>query len=185
MSALNRDKENDLESFSSGDSSGSNNGDDAGSSTAGSSAKEQEEEKIIELASRESTIVFRLRLLVFLVLLIAAVAVSLIVYFITYGAEEEESKTQYEGAAEKVLEAFDNIVDHKLAAVSSLGVALIAHGVDHIRTWPFVTLSSFQQRAATAREESGALYVQINPMVSESDRQEWEKFVVGEDSKWM
>jgi hypothetical protein len=184
MSAFDRDKEDDLESLSSGGSSGSINGDDAGSSSAGSSAKEQKEEKI-ELANRESTIVFRLRLLVFLVLLIAAVAVSLIVYYITYGAEEEESKTQYESAAEKVLEAFNNIVDHKLAAVSSLGVALIAHGVDHTRTWPFVTLSSFQQRAATAREESGALYVHINPMVSESDRQEWEEFVVGEDSNWM
>jgi hypothetical protein len=181
MSALDRDKEDDLESLS---SAGSNNGDDAGSSSAGSSAKEQEEEKI-ELANRESTIVFRLRLLVLLVLLLAAVAVSLIVYYITSGAEEEESRTQYEGAAEKVLEAFDNIVEHKLGAVSSLGVAFIAHGVDHTRTWPFVALSSFQQRAATAREASGALYVHINPMVSESDRQEWEKFVVGEDSNWM
>jgi hypothetical protein len=66
--------------------------------------------------------------------------------------------------------------------MSSLGVAAI---VDYTRTWPFVTLSSFQQRAATAKEESGALYVHINHMVSESDRKKWEEFVVGEDSNWM
>jgi Na+-transporting methylmalonyl-CoA/oxaloacetate decarboxylase gamma subunit len=184
MSALDRVPDDDLDSVSSGGSNGSYD-DDRGSSSGGSSSKEQEEEDKIELANRESTIVFRLRLLVFIVLLLAAVAVSLIVYYITSGAEEEESKSQYEAASEKVIEAFKEIVDHKLGAVSSLGVAAIAHGVDHTRNWPFVSLSSFQQRAATARAESGALYVHISPMVSESDREEWDEFVTGEDSNWM
>jgi len=138
-----------------------------------------------ELGRRETTNVLRLRLLVFLVLLMAAVAVSVIVYFITTGAEREEAESQFAGAAEKVLEAFLDIADAKLGAVSSLGVASIAHGVDHTRTWPNVTLSSFQQRSATARSQSDALYVHINPLVKEVDRAAWEDYVVSEDASWM
>ena len=91
-----------------------------------------------------------------------------------------------DGAAKKVLESFMDIVDSKLGAVTSMEVAIIAHGVDHVRTWPFVTLSSFQQRASTARKQSGALYVHINPMVTEDQKDEWEVFVLGKnDSYWM
>jgi hypothetical protein len=138
-----------------------------------------------ELGQQETNNVLRLRLIVFLVLLLAAVAVSVIVYFITTGAEREEADSQFAGAAEKVLEAFLDIVNSKLGAVSSVGVAAIAHGVDHTRTWPFVTLSSFQQRSATARSLSDALYVHINPIVEEEDRAAWEEFVISEDASWM
>jgi hypothetical protein len=172
-----------------GDSSDSDNDndhdhDDNGSSSTGSNAKEQEEEKIT-LAKNETIAVVRLRLCVFFVLLMAAIAVSVIVYYTTSTAETKESESQYEGAAEKVIQAFLDIVDSKLATVSSVGVTAIAYGIDQQRDWPFVTLSSFQQRAATVIEESGALYLDINPMVSESDRQEWEKYVVGNNSNWM
>lgn len=138
-----------------------------------------------ELAKEETNIVFRLRVLVFFVLFLAAVIVCVVVFLITSGSEDEEASTQYEAAAEKILETFVHIVDLKLVAVSSLGVATIAHGVDHTRTWPFVTLSSFQQRAATARSESGALYIHINHFVTDDDRKEWEEFVAGKERKWM
>jgi hypothetical protein len=187
MSAVDRDPVYDLESSLPGSGrSGSYIDNEQGSSSTdtGYGAVEQEEEKM-QLANRETVIVVRLRLLVFLVLLLASISVSAVVYYTANDAEETEAETQYDSAAERVIEAFIDIVDSKLATVSSLGVAAIAHGVDHTNAWPFVTLSRFQQRAATAREESGALYVHINPMVSESDRQEWEEFVVGEDSDWM
>jgi hypothetical protein len=83
------------------------------------------------------------------------------------------------------LDAFRNIVEQKLGAISAVGVATIAHGVDHARFWPFVTLSSFQQRCATARSLSDALFVSINPFVNESQRIEWEEYVVSNDSYWM
>lgn len=143
------------------------------------------EEKRVELAQNETAHVFRLRLAVFIVLFLAGLTVSIIVYFITDGSENEEAVVQYEGASEKIVEAFVGVAD-RFVAVSSLGVASIAHGVDHIRTWPFVTLSSFQERSAAARSDSGALYVQINPLVTAKDRNEWEHFVMGaEDRQWL
>jgi hypothetical protein len=137
------------------------------------------------LGQAETNAVFRLRLLVFLVMLLAAIAVSFTIYIITSKAEQDEFKSQFEGAASKVLETFDNVVQQKVSAISSLAVAIIAHGVDHSRDWPFVTLSSFQQRSSTARKLADALFVTISPIVSEENRKEWEDFVTKEDSYWM
>lgn len=58
--------------------------------------------------------------------------------------------------------------------------------MDHRRTWPFVTLSSFQQRSSTARSLSKALFVSINPFILHSEREEWEKYVHEDEAfYWM
>ncbi|CAB9511299.1 Receptor-type guanylate cyclase gcy [Seminavis robusta] len=155
---------------------------EANSSIGGSQSASTEK---LNLAKRETQAVFKLRLLVFVVLSLAAVAVSIIVFLVTKNAEKDEYRNQYDAAAQKVVESFIDIVNSKLQAVSSLGVAMIAHGVDHYRQWPFVTLSSFQQRTSTARAQSGALYVHVNPMVREADRKGWEEFVVTEENYWI
>ena len=141
----------------------------------------------LQLARKETNQVFRLRMLVFLVLLIAAVAVSLIVYKVMSSAEEDDFEQQFASAAEKIKTSFVDIVNVHMSAISSLGVAIIAHGRDHAtQTWPYVTLSSFQERATTAREQSGVLYVHINPEVKPSERAQWEIFAANSsDSVWM
>jgi hypothetical protein len=62
----------------------------------------REESGKLNLARKETTAVFRLRLLVFFVLLFAAVAVSVIVYYVTANAEQDEYFSQYEGKTERV-----------------------------------------------------------------------------------
>jgi len=118
-------------------------------------------------------------------MLVAAIAVSVVVYFITHGAQEDEFETMYAGAAEKIMEAFRGIMNQRFGAISSLGVATIAHGVDHFRPWPLTTLSSFQQRSSTAKDLSKALFLSLNPYVKEIDRSKWEEYVVSEDSYWI
>ena len=53
----------------------------------------------------------------------------------------------------------------KMEAAGSLVVAMVAHGVDHKREWPFIALSSFQQRSSTVRGLSGALFLGFLPKV--------------------
>jgi hypothetical protein len=122
---------------------------------------------------------------VMIILLLAAVGVSIAVFLITKSSETEEFENQYEGAAEEIVESFEGIIE-KVGTISSIGVEAISHGMDRpdVR-WPFITLSSFQQRLSTARILSGALYVTISPLVSDGERYEWEKYVVGEQSDWM
>jgi len=153
-------------------------------STNEKSSDKDDEERKIQLAKKESETILRLRLLVFIVLLLASIAVSLIVYYITSGALEDEFASQYQAAARKVTDAFMDIAESKMSALSSLGVAVIAHGVDHEQKWPFVTLSSFQQRASTARSQSDALDIEITPLVKEDNRSDWELFVK-ENTQWM
>lgn len=138
-----------------------------------------------QLAQKESRHVFVLRVVVMMVLFFAACGVSAVVFFITKKGVEDEFETQYEGTAEKILEAFQGVVKQKLGAISSVGVAIIAHGVDHLRSWPFVTLSSFQQRSSTARSLSNALFISVSPSVNETNREPWEKYVVSNDSYWI
>jgi len=171
------------EENSSATSEGNFDDPETGTSTSTQYDKDDEEKKI-QLAKKESETILRLRLLVFLVLLLASTAVSLVVYFITSDALEEELESQYQAAAKKVTDAFMDIADSKMSALASLGVAVIAHGVDHKQEWPFVTLSSFQQRASTARSQSGALDIELTPLVMEDKRTDWEMFVK-ENTEWV
>jgi hypothetical protein len=167
------------DSISGGSDSFLSDTEDGSKAIGGSSDAEKD-----QLAQKETRDVFLLRVLVVIVLLLAAVAVSIVVFFITRNAEVDEFETQYTALADTVLRAFEDIVTQKMGAISSVGVAAIAHGVDHSQSWPFLTLSSFQERSATARSLSGAVFVSLNPVVSDPQRAEWEKFLV-ENSGWI
>ena len=171
----------------SSDASESNNDSDSffSETEAGSRATEvSTEAERDQLAQKETRDVFRLRVLVVIVLLLAAVAISIVIYIITRNAEVDEFETQYKGLADTVLRAFEDIITQKLGAISSVGVAAIAHGVDNNQSWPFLALSSFQERSATARSLSGAIFISLNPVVSDPQRADWEKFVV-DRAEWI
>ena len=74
------------------------------------------------IAKDESAVVFRLRMLVFLVLFLAATAVPVFVYYLTSANEREEFVSQFEGASTKILASFEEIIEKKLSAVGSLAV---------------------------------------------------------------
>jgi len=108
----------------------------------------------------------------------------MIVYHITAGALNEKYESEYVAAAQKVTEAFLDIAHSKIGALASLGVAMIAHGIDHPRKWPYVTLSSFQQRASATRDQSQVLDIELSPLVNDTQRAVWE-FFAKEDTNWV
>lgn len=50
----------------------------------------------------------------------------------------------------------------------------MAQGQDNANDWPFVTLSSFQRRATSVKEQSQALYIGVYPIVERGNRDAWE-----------
>jgi hypothetical protein len=60
-----------------------------------------------QLAEKETDNVFRLRVLVVLILIVAAACVSMLVFFISKNSEEDEFNTQFDGASEQIVEAFE------------------------------------------------------------------------------
>ncbi|CAB9503263.1 Receptor-type guanylate cyclase gcy [Seminavis robusta] len=136
------------------------------------------------ISKKESQNVFRLRLLVVLVLLLTALAISYTVYWLTSSAEAEEFKVQYEGAAEKIIASFEDIM-HKMGSISTLGVAFTAYSVNFGDNWPFIALPNFQQRAGNARHMSGALFVGVAPVVTRENFDAWDEYVTSEDNRWI
>jgi hypothetical protein len=98
----------DGDSISSGNDPESNSFPDDPSTTkvSGTSAKYGEESTSTikeQIAKQESQDVFRLRLLVVVVLVLTAAAISCTVYWLTSDGESDTFKAQYEGAADKIV----------------------------------------------------------------------------------
>ena len=159
-----------------------------GESISGTSASRNTDDEINsikdQLTKKETRDVFRLRVLVITVLLLAGTGVSVVVCMITKKAMDDEFRLQYNGASEKVLASFDGILT-QMGAISGLGIAYTAQSINYNNQWPFVTLSHFQERAVNARKLSQTLYVSLNPVVTREDRKAWEEYVLGPDNYWM
>lgn len=176
----------DFEGNSSENSSESEDYDDGGSSSITNDNSELAiKDKEEQLARTESKAVFHLRVTVILVLLVASAAVSGLVYRITQQGQYQEYINRYTGASSKILDTFNAIVSEKMGAIGALAVATIAHGVDHSRDWPFVTLSSFQERCANARAQSGALFVELCPLVRDEDFWGWLDYSTQDEDNWI
>ena len=105
---------------------------------------------------------------------------------------------RFDGNAKKILISFQDILEQKIAAIASLGATFTAFatredGSNNVggapanntsasssssSSWPFVTLNNFQQRAASAKSLSSAYFLELLPIVSEENREQWEQYSV-------
>ena len=148
-----------------------------------------------EIAAKESKVVNKLRILVLFVLFLASVLVSVIVYLITSISQKNEFVAQYNGMATQMINTFNGIATQKISVLGSLRVSIMAYTLDQksalngnsssSRNWPFITVSSFQQRAATVRTLSNSLYIGLYPVVEEIHRDEWESYSAINKNLWM
>jgi hypothetical protein len=174
MASINSDDDIDMEDIDMESDSISEDGSD-----------DEDSDEINEIYKNESTAVFRLRMVVFVATLLAAVGVSLAVYFIMDDTENDEYRAQYDESAFTVLTSFEDIAAQQLAAIGSLSVAATLYARSQPNTtWPFVTLNDFQQRADDIRLLSNSLFVSIIPVISEEDRHAWEDYSL-DNSGWL
>ena len=137
------------------------------------------------LTQKETKQVFRLRVIVILILLGAAASISATVYHITHSGEVEEFEAEYFSSAGKIIDALQEVMV-AISAVSGIGVIATSYAEERQQEWPFVALNSaFHEKTNNARALSGALYLSMNPLVEADEREEWEKFVLGNSSDWM
>ena len=143
-----------------------------------------DDDKQAQFSDKESKNVNRLRLLVFLVLTLAAVAVAITVYQVVRKSQQTEITTRFQGVSGRVIDAFISIPNDKIGPLGSLRVAYTAQARDTNSTWPFVTLTSFQQRASIVKRLTESLHVALLPVVEQKDRTAWEAYVPRRTS-WM
>lgn len=159
---------------------------------SGVSSEDQTSAKKIaeQLSHEESRKVLRLRIMVIGALILSALFISSIVFKITTSGEVDEFTTQYEGAADKVIDAFGDIMN-RMGSVAGLGVSYTSFGEHNLDSngkspWPFVTLDDFPPKARNALQLSGALMVSMSPIVQGPLFHEWNEYVVQpEKTEWM
>lgn len=103
VSAMIGGSESDERSVSSGNSGNAGSKADLSTSNATSASGQELLEERERMFHNESKQVNRLKRVVLLIMVLAAVAVSIVVYFITKNAEEGQFEAMYEGSAEKLL----------------------------------------------------------------------------------
>jgi len=67
-------------------------------------------------------------------------------------------------------------LQQKIAAIAALSVTITASVLETNKTWPLVTIDSFQERSASARSLSGALTLSLVPIVADETRADYERF---------
>lgn len=161
------------------------------SQTANASSK-VEDTYSYEIATQESRQVFRQKILVILVLFLAAVTVSLAVFFITSNAENDEFHQHFQGGAIKIVNSFESILQEKIGSIGSLCLSFTARGLAQQEleqanssgtAWPFVTMDSFHESAASTRILSNVLHTSLLPVVTEANRKAWEAYSV-QNGEW-
>ena len=125
------------------------------------------------------------------ILVLAAASISVVVFLITSNAENEDFEIQYNAAATKILDSFESF-DKKIASIAAMKIALTSEGMGNRQVnsssptnWPFVTLLDFHYRSSTAKLLAGALFIGVEPIATDENREEWEKYSAGPAKEWM
>ena len=103
----------------------SNSGDDLTDNELGTKALELQERKT--LAAEESRAVKVWRVIVYAAVLIAAVGVSLGVYFYTKNDQQEDFESNYRAYAGIVTESFFDSVERKMGALGSFSTTITSY----------------------------------------------------------
>lgn len=184
---MDEDDDHDANKSSSGQPDGSSTNNDsttdAHSSRTGATDDEMQNIKAA-LTQKESTQVFRLRVIVILILIAAATSISVSVYYIMRTGQLEQFETEFYATADKIIDRLQDVMI-EISAVSGLAVVATADAEENGRKWPFVALNAFQQKANNARLLSGTIFLSINPIVQAENLTQWEDFVLGDASSWM
>jgi hypothetical protein len=131
--------------------------------------------------SEQTKGVIRLKLSVLFVMISSAIGVSVFTYSYLKHVELKSFQTEFDDDASKILEAIGSNIDTTLSALDSIAVTLVSHAQATNQTWPFVTLPNFAVRMAKVLPQSHAVILNVIPVVTPEQRDEWEKYSVEND----
>jgi len=138
---------------------------------------ERVEEEAKMMAQSETKAVRGLKMLVFLVLALSALAVSLAAYYYAHGEEYSNFETRFDDDATKVLATLGRgLFDTTLAAVDIFMVGMTSYAASTNQTFPFVTIPNFEAKASRIRELSKTIVLSVYPFVASEQRGDWENY---------
>lgn len=157
-------------------------GDDSshfGGSQSGSFAVTKEQ--VEKFAQKEKKIVQKLRILVLITLLCAAIAASLSIFFYLQNAETSDFEAQFHIDADKLLESFGKTIDDTLGATDAFSTNVVAYARESESVWPFVTVPNFALKASKVQKPSKAIHMATKILVSYQEAEEWKEYAANHD----
>jgi hypothetical protein len=129
-----------------------------------------------ELASKETGVVTKLKLLVFGSLFFSMVAVVLAAYYLTSQAELDSFELKFHDDANKLLGNMGQNLQRTMEAADAFITSITSFAAHTNQTWPFVVIPDFAVRAEKVRSLCGAVYLNTYQFVEHAQRKEWENF---------
>ena len=126
----------------------------------------------------ETKVINVLRVILFLLLVLAAVVVSVGVYRLTKDDETTRFQDHVEANARRILESFHDTLERKMGAINSMATAITSIAMATQQQFPFVTVPDFEMRGADVRTQTGGLIVHYMPIVEDEQREEWEEYAL-------
>ena len=114
-----------------------------------------------------------LRIMVVLVLFVAATVVGAFTFTYISNSETHEFHSQYYDSVIKVAEGFQNGIDTKVWAARTFS-ALYTSRYGPVNDWPNVTMPGFQEQAYGQLKLSDGRALSFNPIINETSREPWE-----------
>jgi class 3 adenylate cyclase len=157
--------------------------DETDNSSKGSEPQDPENiEKV--LAHAETRQIFWLRLTLIVIVMVATALVSSAIFFRTRNAEVSEFETQFVDHAVKIIDAMEVHMQNTLGAVDNLGVSYTSYARTSESRWPYVTISEFEFRGASAKSLAGTELVSFLPLITDATRKNWESYS-RDSSSWI
>ena len=128
------------------------------------------------IGKKESQEVYHFKIIVLILLFIAAIVTATWVYIFISQKEEDDFTEHFQQNAAKVLDAVGSSIDQTLIPMDSLAVDLVSYARATDSPWPFVTLPNFGLRMSKAVPQTDAMMIQYLPLVQPWQRADWEKY---------
>lgn len=137
----------------------------------------EEKEEWQRIAKLSSQAVALSRLIVGMVLIVAATLVSITIYRNIRNDQFDDFARAFAAHADKIKESFHRSVERKMQAIDTLSVAFTSHSVSTSETFPRVTLPDFEVRTSGVRVLAEAPVINICMVVEDEDREEYEAYI--------
>jgi class 3 adenylate cyclase len=134
------------------------------------------EQERATLARKEANMVFRLKIGVFVVLVLAFLFTSMFVAEYINQDQRQNFELAFAADAGKVIEAFHKEMERQIEAVDALGVAITSHAESSREVFPNVTLPHFGVQFSNGRALSGSFVVAYYAYVTDETRSGWEAY---------
>eukprot|EP00934_Nitzschia_sp_Nitz4_P003659 Nitzschia sp. Nitz4//scaffold84_size84139//67428//72955//NITZ4_005210-RA/size84139-processed-gene-0.21-mRNA-1//-1//CDS//3329559069//3649//frame0 len=131
-----------------------------------------------KLASRESRVIWYLRVVILVLFSFVALVSCASIYVIFSDRAVNAFETEFSYHASTVLENYVVQVSRQLDALDGLSVDYTSHALESNHTFPYVILPDLEYRGSNTRVSSNIISAIYTPAVTEEQRPDWELFAL-------